>query len=272
MSVLNDAWAKWNRGNVHLKALEVEMPAWLTANPYRSVHEVNPEGTKYVLRASHRGGNPPDGWGLTVGDALFNFRGALDHAVFRLAIIRSGADPPPHEAALQFQIPRDSTKFHEAVKRNRLGDLATDSEIVDEIESTQPYDCIDQDGEPFGLWFLQKLNNADKHRRIQVVVARITGGGFKFIQPTDPPMTVSEGQVFSFDWHSGAIEDGTPMFTWTSNVPFFPRDMKVNQELVLTPCLRHDAGGTGEYVGCLWVLRRISAAVEQAISLIEGCA
>jgi hypothetical protein len=270
MSRLDSAWAKWERGNVHLDLLVDEMPAWLNANPYGVAHEVNPQGTEYVMRIRHQGGLPPGEWGLIVGDSLSNFRGALDHALYGLASLRAGVDPPPYETDLQFPITIDSGKFEKALKGKQLGDLASDSAVRGAVESVQPYGGVDQDGQPFGLRFLHKLNNAEKHRRIQIVIARISGGGFDVVPPTDPPMVVKGGQLFSMAWHSGPIENGTPLFTWTSDIPFFPSDMKVNQRLVLTPCLRHDLDGSEEYAGVLWVLRRIRDAVERTIRIIEA--
>ena len=149
--------------------------------------------------------------------------------------------------------------------------MDSDSAIRDAVETLQPYGGIDQDGKPFGLLFLASLNNADKHRLIQIVVIRVVRGSFDIIPPTDPPLTVTGGQLFEFDWHSGPIEDGTPLFTWTSDIPFFPPEMQVEQALVVTPSLRHDLI-PGEYAGCLWTLRRIRDAVERAVGVIESLA
>ena len=248
------------------------MVTWLNANPYRVVHEVNADGTEYVMRVRHDGGGPPRAWGLAIGEALFNFRGALDHALYDLAIAHSGTNPPPHDRDLQFPITEDPAKFKSAVKRGRLGELGSNDVVRNAVGALQPYGRLGEDGKVLGLWFLLHLNNADKHRTLQVVISRITSGGFEIIPPTDPTIRLTGGQQFSMDWHPGPLEDGTPLFRWTSDLPFFPQTLKVKQGLTLTPCVEHEAEAEGnvDNVGCAWMLRRVRDATEEALRVVEA--
>ncbi|MBI4261368.1 MAG: hypothetical protein HY658_12475, partial [Actinobacteria bacterium] len=118
-----------------------------------------PEGFEAAGVAHHR---VPGVLSLVLGDALHNYRSALDHLVFQLALMgRDGGDAPE---GTQFVIRDTPEAFEKAKARGYLDGVAQQHQ--DMIESVQPYRSADPALHPLGL--LRDLSNVDKHRIIHL--------------------------------------------------------------------------------------------------------
>lgn len=141
--------------------------AWEEAAEYQVSADYQEEGR---LEISVRFTDPPPvaEWALAAGDLLNNLRCALDHAVYALAIIEAGQDPPPQATRLAFPI-ADTEKGWRRAARRALGPRSNTAQ--DAIGSLQP-----------GRWagstlaLLRELNNEDKHRLLKVSVFSLQQG------------------------------------------------------------------------------------------------
>lgn len=165
--------------------------------------ELNPKTGYYVYRA--QGDFTLSlAWGVTIGEIAHNLRSALDGTVYQLAIhdqLAKGKRPTA-EALRGTEFPIflvGRTKRRQRRKPGRSGkppliphfesngrkriELLCDKHRA-MIERLQPYHRRSQDGakgRTHPLYWLQEINNADKHRVIPIVGYRANGpswGGF----------------------------------------------------------------------------------------------
>jgi hypothetical protein len=108
---------------------------------------------------------PAQEWGLRVGDAVHNLRGALDHMVWQLALAYSDG-PPAKPQSIQFPIYETPDKFHRGVQSTLA---AVGPRVADVLEAWQPYQATEENVGPRMLAWLQYLSNTDKHRVLTVV-------------------------------------------------------------------------------------------------------
>lgn len=166
MAHLASAFAKLERAKAHTDCLRSD------------IHEVG-QGNRYRLpvafeRDPQTGGGRliiadvpehSDDWGLIIGDAIHNFRSALDHAWWELAIRHLKRQPTEKEArSIQFPINRPTTKWVPGNYIQWVGIKAT--KIAQDV---QPDRGLDAAGlHPFEA--LRRFSNEDKHRFIATTV------------------------------------------------------------------------------------------------------
>jgi hypothetical protein len=177
---LESARAKLARAEEHAQALDLICQEFLNTNPYMTVGKFDPDSRKYSVHLSvaHE---PPTRLSTILGDFLFDLRSALDNAVFELAVLHSGQDPPPDEEGIEFPVFVDIPPF-EARKKRRIGALRPEAQTF--IRGLQPF----QDGKDATasvLWILHELNRIDKHRRLHAVAGRF--GNEIVFRDTTPP-------------------------------------------------------------------------------------
>lgn len=111
----------------------------------------------------------PQEWGLYVGDAIHNFRCALDHAWWQLALNQLRREPSEKEArSIQFPIVDDPADW----KSQRFL-KHVDPKAADEAKAFQLYKGRDE------LHMLNFLSNRDKHRLIQPAFYAPSGIAFR---------------------------------------------------------------------------------------------
>lgn len=160
--------------------------------------EMNPKTGKYVYRARVIHEPPLDEWGVWVGEIVHNLRSALDGLVFQLARLNKS---PAQARDTQFPIFRHrytkrlrggqvmGFEGHQGAKRPARGSgrymiRRLGPEHQARIEWLQPYRRNGGQtpwGRPLNgrwnlLYRLKELNDADKHRLIQLVGAKVGGG------------------------------------------------------------------------------------------------
>jgi hypothetical protein len=154
---------KLDRANQHLKELWVELRRWRESRPYLITDELDTKSGDNVVYAKMRGSTPPVILTL-IGDCLYNFRSSLDHLVHALAVEHMKRPLTDAESIITaFPIFKDLAGFKKKGAR-RIRYLAPRAQAV--IERLQPYHAANPTSHP--LWFLNQLNNIDKHRRLLV--------------------------------------------------------------------------------------------------------
>lgn len=188
MHPLDGPRLKIRRTEIQIKALgDLQTAMWKNSD-YSAVKEkVNPKTGRYIytVRAS---GDPPDPeWGVYIGEIAHNLRSALDGLVYQLAIL-NGA--PADTRDTQFPVflyrytrvvkGRQINGFEGGTKGKGIGRgrgmiqrLCPKHQTL--IKRLQPYQRS-RGGHNNSLHLLSEINNADKHRLIQVVIAKRAGG------------------------------------------------------------------------------------------------
>jgi hypothetical protein len=116
-------------------------------------------------------GTIPDDFSLIVGEILYQYRAALDGAIYRAAIIESKQDPPPNENGLMFPISSTRKEFQNA--RRYVAPLSQKCRTF--IERVQPYNTPELSADLLVFNFNRSLGilndwaRKDRHRSLHVV-------------------------------------------------------------------------------------------------------
>lgn len=218
-----NSWAKLDRAKSHVGILRAAI--CLAGNttdpnaipiPLRRQYEP-PEGA--VIYRPDRLIEIDDEWPLIFGDAIQNFRAALDHLMYQFAIVRLGRVPTEAEAK-QIQFP-DIRKLEQIPGHRFLKHIGTAH--LDRLKRLQPYYRRYQrkKGELHPLPKLIKLSNIDKHRRLHLLVHAILTGNF-----TNAPIYRDCQPMLRFG------VTGKPESPWYLNFPRYPRP---NDEILRIP-------------------------------------
>lgn len=236
MRPLDDPGLKISRAGKHLKGLQHEVERFLDSHPYGVIAELDEKTGKYILRVKINA-EPPVEWGLVIGDIAQNLRSALDHLIWQLCLLQTSK---PHKRA-DFPIFLKPGDYNDT----RISQLTPQQKAV--IEGLQPYHGSNPASHP--LWILHEINNADKHRLIQLasgilefkglginelwgynIIDLNVGGGlvedgtqiadFTLVQ-TDPKARVHMNPDFAFEIVFGKgspVPPGTPLLSTLSDI------------------------------------------------------
>lgn len=196
---LSGAWAKFKRAQSHVAQLRGEIEQEGAPDP-RVVPlrlEYDDVDRAFVYRIEHAM-QVREHWPLLVGDAVHNFRCALDHLAWQLAMkFLDGGEPSGGLAKrIQFPIVSDSTKWP--------GNLShwLRQEDIDSLALFQPMEPYyrQQPGRNHGLEGLAFLSNRDKHRKLhllQVVPEGLSVTNQAFVDCVPDPRPTPEGSLAS---------------------------------------------------------------------------
>jgi hypothetical protein len=154
---------------MHREDFESRSRRFAHTNAYSVVRQddIKAQNRLWILHVHKR--PPLTRWGALIGECLFDFRSALDHLAYDLAVAYSGFPLQPQvEERSEFPI------FHKRrpQKReldDRIGAVHPDARRL--IETMQPYGRKDR----AALKYLDALHNFDKHRTLHLVVTQSTG-------------------------------------------------------------------------------------------------
>ncbi|HKC77936.1 MAG TPA: hypothetical protein VKB70_06090 [Gaiellaceae bacterium] len=141
-----------------------------------------------------------------LGDCLHNYRSVLDHLAWQLVkhlAIPSGEDPAPDKKIL-FPIPDKETEWNPYPIRGAMADA---KDAIHGLQFNHPQGP--------GFFVLNKLDNRDKHRTIQLVAHTIAKVGFfneeslDWAWSIDPGTRIEGGDVIA-RWKYRADTDGEP--------------------------------------------------------------
>jgi hypothetical protein len=165
---------------------------FIGAHPQRVAYEYRKQPGEHVWKITSEPPAIPLDISALIGDMLYNYRSALDHAIWQLVIAN---DRVPTRVN-QFPI-FDDQRVYRNRRRQYLSGLSEGAFAT--IDSLQP--C---NGGSEGLSYLNELGNIDKHRHLPVVFANL-----EQINLTDPPINVGPGETINVETHTGPLERGT---------------------------------------------------------------
>lgn len=151
---------------MHRKDFERRVDRFVHSHAYTELREDDGEAGKrrWIVQIHKR--PPLIRWGALIGDCLFNFRSALDHLAYDLAVANNQGRPLPTTVEETSEFPLFSKR--PPTKREldrRIG--AIDQKARKLIEGMQPYGRKDR----AALKYLNDLQNFDKHRTLHLVFA-----------------------------------------------------------------------------------------------------
>ena len=165
-----------------IERLKLEEETFNKNTHYRPIKTGFNKKTQKDIYCVHREGPPPPlEWGVYIGEITHDLRSALDNLVYQLALL--GSDPKTVAKDTSIQFPMflhfDAGKSNFKKSRQRMIGLLRREDQA-RIERLQPYHRrnrakyipplrCQQGNRNSPLWWLQEINNADKHRLIQVI-------------------------------------------------------------------------------------------------------
>lgn len=153
-SSLDQINVKVNRAKAHLAALNLQIGAYIQAQPFTISTRRDPSTRRLHYFVQDVKPLPTD-ISAVAGDVLQNLRSALDHVAYQLVLVGRSAAPSGH---VYFPIADTRTAY----ERKRDNDLrGARPEAVRAVDGLRPY----KDGN-LTLWQLHKLNIVDKHRAL----------------------------------------------------------------------------------------------------------
>jgi hypothetical protein len=186
------------RALYHLESLKAESAAWIEECPYRTWSEPDVDSSKKVVWVEEFDTPPPE-LSLIIGDCLHNLRCALDNLVLELAIAFSKGPVSSKietDSGFPIFIEKNPGKLD-----NMLGGINPRAKAI--IEGLQPYTRGERLAKTDPLWWLNKLNNMDKHRLPHLVF--FTPKSLGFIAPGN--YATDEIELM----RRGPVEDRAPL-------------------------------------------------------------
>lgn len=170
MAIPESVRLKLDRASEHLEELEGEIQKFLSSEPY-AVKRVQEPNSGEIVFYWERYILPPARLGLIVGDSIHNLRSALDHLALALAetgAASAGKTLTEREMArIQFPITKSLNNFNKELKAGRLAYIAPNTQSV--IEQQQPYHTSHPPHDNSVLVIVQRLDNRDKHRALNLL-------------------------------------------------------------------------------------------------------
>jgi hypothetical protein len=269
MHSLDGSHLKVRRAKSEIKRLASAEEAFRRDADYRAVKaEFNHQDGKQVYRIKI-GAAPDPMWGIYAGEIAHNLRSALDGLVHQLVL--HNCKTPTTNTQFPIFLVGHTTRKREG--RNTLIPHFEGMELADGrhmiqfvskphqamIERLQPYKR--GQGRAIGLgksnvlYLLKELNNADKHRLVQVIESR--AGAFFTARwgNIDPSDVDSPGRFI-------VLEEGAKFLAAAPDVDVYPK---------ITPYITFWKGCKAiEGKGVVWTLHRIAQHVEAIISDFRG--
>lgn len=265
----------WQR----LVALEAECNAYWQNHPIGFRHEVAPASPVELAQLDDQS-HPPDFpftgrrtdllayrtflrfsepppleiWSAMLGEVLHGLRSSLDVLLYSLAVNDSGTDPPPQAKDLKFPIcltPADFTKSKSKLK-------ALSALSLHRIHAVQPFSTVQHF---WGLEVLRRLNNADKHTRIDVYA--IQPSGFEM-----SATSIEGGYAPPTLLNLGALTDGGWLATTLSPVPVDQASICLKVHMAVVDVPTPGAGSEQADLGRL--MRHVGGATVHATAMVLG--
>jgi hypothetical protein len=155
--------AKVDRANELISQLEAEIRDFIDSTSYETAF-VRHDSERQVA-VTVKGPAPPLRFSVIAGEVVHHLRASLDYLVWQL-VIENGKKPGTEH---QFPICPAPNDFERSCKKGRLRGVAEPARRL--IEDRQPYNNTDRDYRKGTLWVLAQLDNTDKHRLLNVLIA-----------------------------------------------------------------------------------------------------
>ena len=158
MASLDSPLIKYNRAQEHVETLRQHLLPLEYLESYVIASDIDNQTGEQIRRFEHVPPMPV-GMDVLIGEMLYNFRCSLDHLVWQL-VLSEGNIP---NRLNEFPIFKDPARY-EAQKAGKLRGVSDAVRTI--IDQLQPCYSAPPGDYWWYLWYLQVLNNADKHRHL----------------------------------------------------------------------------------------------------------
>lgn len=152
---------KLARAQDQIEGLQSDTLAFVDTHPYTAGLHFDRDARELTFSVQVKE-LPPTMWGVRIGEIIHNLRSALDHIVWELVVLKTGA--PPRTKQNQFPVFDTESGFNDRGVGKFLVHVGTDA--IDLIRSEQPFSTGEKALSP--LWHLKELSDVDKHRTLHV--------------------------------------------------------------------------------------------------------
>ena len=242
----------------------MQLVAWRDSNLYRFTRKANAEFTEqsFIISVLEQ----PDFQRLSLftSDAIHNLRSALDHLVYAIAVFRTGQNPLPNPRDLNFPIRSNAQSFREATS-GALSNLGPS--VLNEIERFQPYKRPHYILPPL-LLLLRKLDDIDKHRSLNVVIANIGDiGSFEVLESNSVVLPL---ESYRFTLYTGEVKDGTEIAKFVFYRPRPNANAKFEAHIVMSITNPLESGN--KRLELAYMLPEIALEVGSVIARVKSVA
>lgn len=266
MNSLDSSYYKVKRAKAEIEQLSLKQDEFFQNTHYSIVpSEKKPETGKIIYRVKIEGSPPSLDWGVDIGEIAHNLRCALNYLVYQLALLNNSSKPETvaQNRKLQFPIFSDPDQFKKSGKA-MLKLLKIEHQIsIEQLQpfnkngdstALQPRDLTKWGGYNAPLLWLEEINNADKHRLIQVAGVKPSSFGVTYWGERDIA-PFSKGNL-------GILEDG---------VIFCEADPDVSVNPEIHPILAFASGCDTVYnLGVILLLQNIEIRVTEIIDIFSS--
>jgi hypothetical protein len=273
---LLSAWAKVDRADHHAHVLEAKLREWADAKEDPVIRQRwKNEPELQLTRVFVDSLKPiPGTWGVIIGDALNNYRSALDHLAYTLVGMGASASKLRKESFAKrvefpyFREPLRSYGVEHSFVKPRLPGV--DARYVLALAPFQPGQRPGR-GQRGPLHALQRLNNLDKHRKPllthHVVTVGRTRGSFTFPVTMVPLLgwrhPKPDTELIRLAWYIGE----PPIMSRVMNPSFDPDDLRMAVDFEPTCSIAF--GDLKPRIEVQTVLSEVSKAVRQILETAE---
>jgi len=252
---------KLARANKLAAETHQDFVAWRESGSPHTRAEFSTDRKTALLRAALPSEPPIDDWALRYGDAVHNYRSALDGLAWEVAHL-DGARPHSNAASkLYFPMAKTESRWDE-LARTTLASVPDD--VLARIRSVQPF--MASDPRAFALPLLHKLDLDDKHRAaLQVRLTTRDREALTLIMRFQPGHPIEGDPIvedgYEFLAHGLEVHNGLKIARLRAHVPF--EDVSIQ-----TLPLRLDTSVRGEQHGAFELLRAIDRHVTGVFMIV----
>lgn len=153
-------WAnqKFARAQEHVSALNGRLPLWYARAKMETEPVISEDGRRVEVIVRLHDEPPLSEWSLILGDAVHNYRAALDALVWELTNL--GDRTPKEPKKVTFPMVTDQSKWKYAAEYLE----SMPPEALERVRQVQPFNY--EPGEVSAIWLLHQLDIQDKHRSL----------------------------------------------------------------------------------------------------------
>lgn len=214
-------YLKWGHALRHANALVHDYNMWRGSLGVETRPEFSDDRRVVTFHAALATSPPAHEWSLAFGDAIHNYRSALDALAWAMANLDGKHPDPQHEKHIYFPMKRTLEAFEKEAS-TRLSSVP--GFILERMARVQPYHVkAGVEVEDGVALILHDLDIADKHKAaIEAQAVAVDKMSYGIIyRPVDWDGWVETEENTSPEWIApeGPIRDGDPIVRWTFPAP-----------------------------------------------------
>jgi hypothetical protein len=166
----------------HVRRIQAEHAALVESEDCGVIADLKADPGYLIVKAyCHRPPSPE--WSIEAGEALYQFRSALDHLACRLT--EQNGQPISEKTEFPIFLKREDFRNSDGTLRSRVRDRIGGMSLKDQtaIEREQPFRRTGGAPDDDPLWLLYRLSNYDRHQFLHLIDLTVPTGYNEFRPP-----------------------------------------------------------------------------------------